>query len=293
MLSRFRLAQISDTHLSRTHAYFDDNWRVLLDELSADLPDLVIHTGDVSFNGPVSDDDVAHGRAELDRLPCRWHALAGNHDVGEAPAHSRLAQPLNDERIARWRRSFGELWWLEDIGEWRLIGLDTALMGSERSEEAAQTAFLAAALAGRDGRETMVFLHMPPFETRPDDERPTTSAIPFRVRGKLLDTCADAGVRVIACGHLHVYNVTQYREIEIVWAPTTAMVPIEKRRSFGGGIPRPGYLVWDFDGKALSHRLVEPELMIAMDVTAWTNRNGGTTTTMPPRPLPLRPLLTP
>jgi len=277
-----RIVQISDTHLSETHGYFLDNFDVLVAEMEALKPDLIIHTGDVSFNGPARPADLAFAAAQLRRLPCRVLALAGNHDVGEAPRHSRLEQPLTDERIQAWREAVGPLWWREDIGSWRLIGLDTALMASDRPEEAEQKRFLADALASRGQRPAMVFLHMPPFYVDPRDQRPTTSAIPYEARGPLLETCSDGGVKVIACGHLHVYRRSRHRGMQIVWAPTTAMVSVEKQWRQWRRWARPGYVVWTLDGSKIEHELVEPRLMIAQDTSRWTDI-GGTTTTLPPR----------
>jgi 3',5'-cyclic AMP phosphodiesterase CpdA len=279
-----RIVQVSDTHLSETHAYFIDNFDVFAAEMEALKPDLIVHTGDISFNGPERPVDLAFAAAQLRRLPCPVLTLAGNHDVGEAPRHSRLKQPLTDARIAAWREAVGPLWWQEDIGAWRLIGLDTALMGSDRPEDAEQRRFLEDALATRDHRSAMVFLHMPPYFTDPKDERQTTSAIPCEARGPLLETCRKGGVRVVACGHLHIYRRMRHRGMEIVWAPPTAMVNIEKQWRQWRRWPRPGYIVWTLDGVKISHELIEPRLMIAQDTSCWTEI-GGTTTTLPPRPL--------
>jgi 3',5'-cyclic AMP phosphodiesterase CpdA len=280
----FTIVQVSDTHLSETHSYFIDNFRVFEDEMAELRPDLIVHTGDISFNGPAQPADLAFARAQLDRLPAPVLALAGNHDIGEAPAHSRLAQPINDDRIAAWRQAVGPLFWQHDIGLWRLIGLDTALMASDRPEEAEQHAFLEAALASRGEQKAMVFMHMPPFMRDPDDPAPTTSAVPYTARGPLLELCRDAGVAVLACGHLHVYRITDYRGLPIVWAPTTAMVHMQRHFEEWGLWPRPGYVIWRIRGHEIAHELVEPRLMIAQDTTRWTEV-GSTTTNMPPRPL--------
>lgn len=281
----FRLVHVSDTHLSATHAYFEDNWRAIAEAIRAEAPDLVIHGGDISFNGPANAGDLAHARGEMDRLGLPWRAIAGNHDIGEAPPFSRLAQPVNAQRIAAWRQHVGPLWWCEDAGGFRLIGLDTALMASGRPEEEEQLAFLAEALAGRAGRPAMVFLHMPPFNTDPADETFTTAIVPFPARARLLDLCAAGGVRVIACGHQHVYRRMRHRGMAIVWAPATAMVNASRRIGARRVSPRPGFLVWELaDGKA-THRLVEPERAFVIDMIGWTARNGGTTTTLPPLPL--------
>lgn len=285
----FRVLHVADTHLSATHAYFDDNWRAVAEAIRAESPDLIVHGGDLSFNGPANPSDLAHGRAELDKLGIPWKAIAGNHDIGEAPPFSRLAQPLNDERIAAWHAHVGPQFWSVDVGEWRLIGLDTALMASGRTEEAEQIHFLDKALETRGKRPVMVFVHMPPFDGAVDDATWTTSVIPFSARAAFLDMCAAGGVKVIACGHLHVHRVIRHRGMSIVWAPATAMVDSSKRVRGHTGPPRPGFLVWDLEGRRAMHRLVEPERAFVIDMKGWTRAHGGTTTTLPPLPLRLPP----
>lgn len=283
-MDKARIVHVSDTHLSASHAYFEDNWYAVREAILAEKPDLIVHGGDISFNGPANPDDLAHAAVELGALGLPWRAVAGNHDVGEAPEFSRLKQPLTDARIGAWRAHVGPLWWMRDVAAWRLIGLDTALMASGRSEESSQNLFLREALETRAGRPVMVFLHMPPFSDRPDDPAFTTSAIPYPARGPLLDQCAAGGVKVIACGHLHVYRRIRHRGMEIVWGPATAMVDSLGRRS-GRRQPRPGFLVWELDGPKARHRLVEPERAFIIDMKGWTKNHGGTTTTLPPLPL--------
>lgn len=279
--SPLRLVQVSDTHVSRERGYFNDNWRVFVAAMRAETPDLIVHTGDVSLNGPDSEDDLAFARLELDRLPVRWRAIAGNHDVGEAPRYSRLAQPLDGTRLARWARHIGPTFWAEPFGAYTLIGLDSALFASDLPEEAAQFSFLEEALAASGPK--MVFLHMPPFADRPDDAAFTTSAIPYEARARLLDACVAGGVTTLACGHCHVYHRTEYRGIDIVWAPGTAFVNMAREHARRGNFPRPGYLRWTLDGNGLQHDLVEPALMFACDVGRW-NDDVGSTTKLPPRP---------
>jgi 3',5'-cyclic AMP phosphodiesterase CpdA len=278
------IVQVSDTHLSETHAYFIDNFRVFEAEMAALRPDLIVHTGDISFNGPARPADLVFAKRQLDRLPATVLALAGNHDVGEAPAHSRLDQPLTDARLKAWTGVVGPLWWSQDVAGWRLIGVDTALMASDRPEEQAQLAFLEHALATRGPRPVVVFMHMPPFYTTAADTTRTTAAVPFPARARFLDLCHGGGVKMIACGHLHVYRTLEHRGLPIVWAPTTAMVGMEKQWLQWKTWARPGYIIWRLDGGTISHELVEPRLMIAQDTSRWTDI-GGTTTNMPERPL--------
>jgi 3',5'-cyclic AMP phosphodiesterase CpdA len=278
-----RLVHVSDTHLSPTHGYFADNWSVFHDLMQADPPDLVVHGGDVAFNGPVAPADLAHGAAALRALGPRWVAIPGNHDIGEAPPFSRLDQPIDAARMAAWRQHVGPQWWSVDFAGWRLIGLDTALMGSALAEEAAQEAFLAEGLAGRDGRAVMVFVHMPPFDADPADQAFSTAVIPPAPRRRFLDACAAGGVKVIACGHLHVYRRLRHRGMEIVWAPPTAMVDVRRTQQRRRRFPRPGYVEWRLEPGRAVHRLVEPDRMFVIDTSGRTAVHGGTTTTLPPR----------
>jgi 3',5'-cyclic AMP phosphodiesterase CpdA len=276
-----RIAQISDTHLSATHAYFLDNFRALANDLARDPPDLIVHSGDVAFNAPVVEADLAFSRTEMQRLTAPWRIIPGNHDIGEAPRHARLDQPLTDARIASWRQHFGPQWWCHDLGDWRLVGLDTSLFASDRPEEAEQQSFLADALATRGARPVLLFMHMPPFVDEAEDQRPTTSCIPFETRLTFLETCSLGGVRQIACGHLHVYRQMRWREIDIVWAPCTSFVHIARWQKHFGAFARSGYVEWTLDRDRLSHRLVEPPRLVTHDMGLWSDA-FGTTTKLPP-----------
>jgi 3',5'-cyclic AMP phosphodiesterase CpdA len=280
-----RIVQVSDTHVSRKRAYFVDNWEVFVDEMRRAPPELIVHSGDVSFDGAADEDDLAFARAEKNRLAAPWLAIPGNHDIGESPLAIRLQQPINAERMARWQRHYGPSRWCRDVGAWRLIGIDTALLGSGHPEEEAQHEFLERSLNDRAGRSAMLFEHLPPFENDADDARFTAAAVPFAPRGRLLETCVRHGVSVIACGHLHVYRQMQYHGIQIVWAPATSFFNIVEKQQRGLMVPRAGYVEWTLKGHAINHRLIEPPLMITHDVGAW-NAAMGSTTKLPPRPLP-------
>jgi hypothetical protein len=257
-----RIVQVSDTHVSRKRAYFVDNWDVFVEEISRTRPHLIVHSGDVA----------------------PWLAIPGNHDTGESPLAIRLQQPINSERMERWQRHYGPSRWCRDLGAWRLIGIDTALLGSGLPEEEQQNQFLERSLGERPGRPLMLFQHLPPFENDADDSAFTAAAVPYAPRGRLLETCVRNKVAVIACGHLHVYRQMHYRGIQIVWAPATSFFNIIEKQRRGLAAPRAGYIEWHLHGRAISHRLVEPPLMITHDVGAW-NAAVGSTTKLPPRSL--------
>ena len=107
-----RVVQISDTHLSRDKPNFFGNWPPLAAWIASQHPDLVIHTGDVSFDGAGGEADLSFCANLMTELGIRTRAVPGNHDVGDARDAN---QPVNGERLGAWRRHFGPDRWIEDI----------------------------------------------------------------------------------------------------------------------------------------------------------------------------------
>jgi 3',5'-cyclic AMP phosphodiesterase CpdA len=282
------LVQVSDTHLSESHAWFTANWPVFLEAMRNDPPEVIVTSGDLSFNGPSNPDDLAFAARCHAALPVPWLAIAGNHDTGEAPIASRLNQPINDDRLAAWRRHVGPSWWLRDLDKGdtrlRLIGLETALMGSDHPDEAVQAAFLEEALQSRDGRGVMAFVHLPPFRHDPDDEAITTHCVMPEPRRWLLDRCAAGGVLAIAAGHIHHHTVAAHKGMQIVTAPSTSFVNAGILPPTDLGSSRTGYLRWTYDGSTLHHSVVHPPLFMSFDMSNWV-QTAKTTTSLPPRPL--------
>lgn len=291
MVKRLTIVQVSDTHLSRTHAWFTANWPVFVEEMQELSPDFIVNSGDISFNGPDRPDDLVFATACHGELYAPWRAISGNHDVGETPVASRLNQPVNDARLAAWQTHVGSSWWVQDLARdelrLRLIGLDSALMGSGHEQEALQTAFLETALAERDGRTTMVFTHMPPFDKDPDDQKITTNCILPEPRRWLLDRCLAHSVAVLAAGHIHRHTVSNYNGLPIVTAPATSFVNMPASPPNDISHMRTGYLVWHFDADGLRHQVVRPRLFLSIDASNWTEQ-AKTTTSLPERPLQAR-----
>src|SRR5262249_10393122 len=102
-----RTVQVSQTHVSRKRAYFVDNWDVFVDEMSRTRPDLIVHSGDVAFDGAADEDDLAFARSEKDRLAAPWLAIPGNHDTGEPPLALRLQQPIKSGTVGGWPSPYG------------------------------------------------------------------------------------------------------------------------------------------------------------------------------------------
>lgn len=275
--------QISDTHLSQTHAYFTDNFEACFEAIDEIQPDFIVHTGDACFNAPDNVADLSFAANQCARFGTRWHAIPGNHDVGEAGDNPRLGQPVTTEGIEQWRKAFGPDSFVEDIEAWRLIGINSELLGSGLKEEEEQWAMLENAVSTAEERQLGLFLHKPLFSMNADTDGPSGSHLHPQVRATLLAHFDGHPLRFVSSGHLHAYAQFQWREIKFVWAPTTAFVD-PARESAYGAVNRAGLIHWKFDGSNVSHSFIEPALLQNIDITNWS-RTRGTSIRMPPRSL--------
>lgn len=275
-----RLVQISDIHLSRRRAYFLDNWNVVVDHLAKDPPDLVVLTGDVSFNGSDEDDDLAFARAEIDRLPCPTLVLPGNHDIGEHPLSGKNDQPIDTIRHGRWMRHFASDRFIVDVDGWTLIGLNSELFGSGLTVEDEQWAWLESELAARTGHRMALFMHRPAFALAPGEAANYNSFIDPVPRLRLLNLVHKYRVRILASGHLHAYRRLSHAGTDFVWAPGTSFV-VANRRAELDVLNRSAILEWRFEAGGVNHFLVEPARLINLDFSNWF-RGAASTVQLPP-----------
>ena len=246
-----RIIQISDTHLSPRKAHFADNWEPLARWIGAERPDLVIHTGDVTVDGADTDEDLAYAAGLMQSLEVRSRALPGNHDVGET-GHQR--QPVNEERLARWRARFGADWWVEEVGGWRLVGLDALLLGSGSDAEAAQMAWLEATLAASAGSRIAWFLHKPLFIDSPDEGDTGYWSVKPQPRARLLSLAESHRVALVASGHLHKAHDFRLGPTRYLWAPASSFLV----GSFQPAMPgekRLGAVLYEFGASGFSARI--------------------------------------
>lgn len=158
------IAQISDLHLKpngtllfgAVDAYGLATEAIARIEGMEPRPDAVLITGDLANDG--TDDDYGAVAELIPRLSMPVFAVPGNHD-----------------RRGGLRRIFatgdylpptGRLCYAAEIGELRLIGLDSLVEGEAHGEVGReQLDWLDTTLAERRGAPTLVMVHHPPFRT--------------------------------------------------------------------------------------------------------------------------------
>jgi 3',5'-cyclic AMP phosphodiesterase CpdA len=112
-----RIAHISDLHFGRVDRGVVE---ALVDELNADLPDLIIASGD--FTMRAREHEFQATRAFLDRLRSPWFAVPGNHDIPHYLLLERFFDPFRQYRKYVCRET-EPVWHDEEIG---VVGMNTA-----------------------------------------------------------------------------------------------------------------------------------------------------------------------
>jgi len=223
------VAQVSDAHLGPRTTVFQANMARIEQVLHAAPPQALVASGDLSLDGADRDADLSFAAAAFRRMAGSAPLLAipGNHDVGSDP-RTMPGQPVDAGRLARWQAALGADRFVQDLdgpgGEaWRLIGLNTEIMGTGLAEEAAQADWLVQALAGLGRRRIAAFLHKPVFVNGPEDGLDPWS-VPPEARPALAPLLDHPALRLVGSGHLHLHRMARRGEVVFAWAPPASFV---------------------------------------------------------------------
>jgi 3',5'-cyclic AMP phosphodiesterase CpdA len=226
---QFRLTQISDTHLARRLDKLTDNFHRVSEHIDATRPDLVINSGDISFDGPTSRSDLEFAKELHDALPVPSRQLPGNHDIGDNPTAIGPVpkQPATEECRQNYLSVIGEDRWRFDEAGWCFIGLNSLIMNTGIESEAEQFDWLTAELGRANGKPVALFLHKPLFLNEPDDPELESSAIryvPQPRRKQVIEMFDGVDLRLVASGHVHQRRDFTYGHTRHVWAPSAGFV---------------------------------------------------------------------
>jgi 3',5'-cyclic AMP phosphodiesterase CpdA len=265
-----RLVLLSDLHLSPTHGFFWQNWRLLQAAANAARADMVVVNGDLCINGPDSMEELIFARGEMDRLSSlhgarRVFALPGNHDVGDEPPGQDEEQLINTPRLAAWRDLIGPDRFAARCGAWWLVGINAQLCGSGLPEEAEQDDWLEGMLAIAGGRSIALFLHKPLFIEDPAESDATMASMNPVPRASLMARMAQHGVRLVVSGHLHQTRDVTLDGVRYLWAPAAAFAG----HAILGADTEVGALVLDFsDAKYVMVEPLRPSGLVTHDLAA-------------------------
>jgi len=220
-----RIAVVTDSHLSERAPECVGNWEVAASVVHRLGAELTIHLGDISLDGQAHPEELRFAAGLLRRWPTPVLCVAGNHDMGDGSGEA----PLDRERLARYRQTFGADRWAVRADRWELIGLNAQLLGTGTPEEDEQWEWLAAHLEQSvEPGHRMLLLHRP--LVRPNDaERTRRGRYVFGAAARrLLHGPAYArlreSLRIVLSGHTHQHLDRCEAGIRHVWMPSTAFV---------------------------------------------------------------------
>lgn len=271
----FRLAQISDTHLSRDKPFFVANFHKVAEHLGSDRPDLVVNSGDLALDGAHDEDDLAEARRLHEALDMPVRFIPGNHDVGDSPDVSGKEQPsITAETRERYVRLFGDDFWLLDVSGWRIVAINAQLLGSTLAAADEQLEFVGAAVGGAEGRSIALLVHKPLFHLSSSEDAITGRFVNPDPRRQLLGAFGGRRPRLIASGHVHQYLAAKVEDAAHVWCPSTGFILPDSRQP-RYGTKEVGYVEHQLaaDGSHVS-RLVSVPGLVTLDITDFPEAYG-------------------
>ncbi|MFI5015093.1 MAG: metallophosphoesterase family protein [Hyphomicrobiales bacterium] len=251
-LPMHRVVHISDTHMRAEDPGATRGWLAAARYIRETMPDLVVHTGDIVHDDPHDNRDHDFAARQLTRLGVDFLTVPGNHDIGDGPPAT-----LAPDRglLESFCKRYSADRWEKQLGDWRLVGINTLLFSSGLAEEEEQWSWLADALHAGSRNPVVVFMHKPPFLISPDEGGEVSSVIPLAARRRFWDLMRGSATTLIACGHRHEYRVLHRDGIQIVWAPTTSALLAEASPPLPP-VAHPGMIEYVFAGATLLHRPV-------------------------------------
>jgi 3',5'-cyclic AMP phosphodiesterase CpdA len=271
-MTEFRLTQVSDTHLSRGRPFtkLAENFHRVSEHIDETRPDLVINSGDVSWDGPTSRADMEFAKDLHGALPVNCRYLPGNHDIGDNPTAvgTPPSHPANEKDRAAFVDVFGEDRFHFEAAGWCFIGLNSLVMNSGLVSEAEQFDWLAAELASAHGRPVALFLHKPVYLNTPEDPELEPSAIryvPPQPRRRLLEMLRQVDLRLVASGHVHQRRDYSYRGVRHIWAPSAGFIISDKRQE-RIALKEVGLVEYRFTPDSFEVRHVRPPGMVDVDL---------------------------
>ena len=192
-----------------------------------------------------------------------WHAVPGNHDIGDNPWPGSL--PGNSVDAARrqcWLDAVGADNWTLTAGGWTLLGLNAQLFDSGLAAEDQQWSWLEEQVGRSKEDQAIALLSHKPL-TDSDAALGTSPVYRFAPQPawqRLVSLCGDR-LGLVLSGHVHQYRYIRRDGIAHLWVPTTwTVLPDEIQPVLGA--KRCGLVALEFhDSEEPQHLMVEPESM--------------------------------
>lgn len=237
-----RVVQITDLHLiadpraELKGVCTRDSLHAVLNVVRRDFgsAERLIVTGDLAHDELRETYEVLRERL-ADWWP-KLRLIPGNHDNRDF-----MRQVFGDRITVMDDRNV----FVDSVGGWRLIGLDSQLPGEVRGQLGeAQRAWLERELAGEPQQPTAIFLHHPPMRVGTGwlDGINLEDAEPFL---KVLQSFPQA--KLICCGHIHHEMTVSQADKLLLTTPSTSVQFLPETEMLVPDPIPPGFRVFDFE----------------------------------------------
>ena len=162
-----------------------------------------MHTGDVVGLSPDDDGDRRAAVAAHAELRAPLLVVPGNHDVGDPGDPPWMGLGVTSGRVAEHRRVFGATPFLERVGDWGVLGVNSQLMGSGLAAEQEQWEWLERTLAAPGSGRLLLFMHMPLWAPLGFGDATVAVSVADAERERLLSLSGAGPLRAVGTGHLH------------------------------------------------------------------------------------------
>lgn len=239
-----RLIQVTDCHLladpqgTSRKGFPLRQTQAVLERVQALRPDVLLVTGDIAQD----ETSAAYRLASqaFSTVGCPWFWIPGNHDQ---PELMEECHPLHDE---------------VDLGEWRVLLLDSRLSGQPGGALGQEQLQRLAEQLEADDRPVLIALHHPPVEIG----SAWMDAIGLKDRDALWQTLSPyPRVKALICGHIHQAFAARQGLVAIYGCPATSDQFLPSSHEFAvDEAARPGLRVIDLRGEELSTWIERVEL---------------------------------
>lgn len=252
-----RVVQISDLHLKPDDADRLGRFHEILAMAVALEPDVIVLSGDLTEQGFDVPEDLTWAKSIIQSIHPPLLLIPGNHDIGDKTGQGPNA--INAQRLANWTHTFASDHFVQDRGPWRLIGINSLLIGSELPEEHIQLRWLDQMIdqAQMLGQQVAVFMHEPPFLIAPGhstNDRSEYWPIATDKQELYMKRLSRPIVKLVASGHVHAYHTSVRNGVSHVWCPSPAFIIHDRHFDPAGEVT--GFIVHTLLPDQATHTLV-------------------------------------
>jgi predicted phosphodiesterase len=216
-----RIALIADTHLSARSPECVANWQAARRSTERLAANLTIHLGDITLDGQAHAEELEFAARLVQRWPTEMLCIPGNHDLGDGSGEV----PLDTRLLAAYEQAFGPDHWVVTAGDWKLLGINAQLLGTDSPQELALWQWIEnqAHRYGTHAR-TAIFLHRPVLRPQPGEVTRKGRYVASEARNRLLNGPLRPTLRMVVSGHTHQYLDIESDDVRHLWMPSTAFI---------------------------------------------------------------------